>query len=154
MHLFQKRNGSHVIKVVDSVVGMETIILRYANVYGPRQPESGPYCNVMGIFASQKLNKQPLTIVGDGTNSREYVHVNDVVSANIACINNTKIGKADIFNIGSGQEFSVNEIAKLIGGKTVNIPPRVEPKRTALKSEKAKSGLLWKPTINLKDWVK
>ena len=153
-YALHKQIGEQYCQLFTDLYEMETVILRYANVYGPRQPESGPYCNVMGIFAGQRLNKQPLTIVGDGTNSREYIHVHDVVSANIACINNKKIGKADIFNIGSGQEFSVNEIAKLIGGKTTNIPPRVEPKRTALKSEKAKHNLLWKPTINLKDWVK
>tara|TARA_B100001758_G_scaffold247955_1_gene269093 strand:- start:19156 stop:20061 length:906 start_codon:yes stop_codon:yes gene_type:complete len=153
-YALHKQIGEQYCQLFTDLYEMETVILRYANVYGPRQPESGPYCNVMGIFAGQRLNKQPLTIVGDGTNSREYIHVHDVVNANIACINNKKIGKADIFNIGSGQEFSVNEIAKLIGGKTTNIPPRVEPKRTALKSEKAKHNLLWKPTINLKDWVK
>ena len=153
-YALHKQIGEQYCQLFTDLYEMETVILRYANVYGPRQPESGPYCNVMGIFAGQRLNKQPLTIVGDGTNSREYIHVHDVVNANIACINNKKIGKADIFNIGSGQEFSVNDIAKLIGGKTTNIPPRVEPKRTALKSEKAKHNLLWKPTINLKDWVK
>ena len=153
-YALHKEIGEKYCKLFTDLYGIETVILRYANVYGPRQPLSGPYCNVMGIFSSQKKGGQPLTIVGDGTNAREYIHVDDVVSANISCINNKNIGNANIFNIGSGQEFNVNEIAKLIGGKTTKLPPRIEPTRTALVSTKAKHNLKWEPTINLKDWVK
>ena len=79
---------------------------------------------------------QPLTIVGDGTNSRDYIHVDDIVNANLLCINNKNLGQANIFNIGFGDCFSVNTIAKLFGGETTNLPPRIEPKKTLLLSKR------------------
>ena len=153
-YALHKRIGENYCKLFTDLYDMETVILRYANVYGPRQPLEGTYCNVMGIFTQQKQHGQPLTIVGTGENSRDYIHVKDVVNANISCMNNKKIGKADIFNIGSGQEFSVNEIADLFGEDRVSLPERIEPKRTLLNSKKATRILKWKPSINLKDWVK
>ena len=150
----QKKVGEEYCKLFTDLYNLPTSVLRYANVYGPRQPLTGTYCNVMGIFTTQKKNQQPLTIVGDGTNTRDYIHVKDVVNANILTAESEKTGNAEIINIGSSLEYSVNDIAKMIGGPSTNIPERVEPKRTLLNSKKAAKLLGWKPSINLKDWVK
>tara|TARA_Y100000592_G_scaffold95934_1_gene163431 strand:+ start:908 stop:1855 length:948 start_codon:yes stop_codon:yes gene_type:complete len=134
--------------------GIETVCLRYANVYGDGQPTEGAYCNVISIFAKQALNEVPLTIVGDGKQSRDYVHVSDVAKANILAMTEESVGKCEKINIGSGQDYSVNTIAKLIGGMSTNVAARREPKKSLLDSTKARKLLGWEPTINLKDWVK
>jgi UDP-glucose 4-epimerase len=133
---------------------LETVCLRYANVYGTNQPTEGAYCNVIGIFAQQALNKVPLTIVGDGKQSRDYINVSDVAKANILAMQGEGVGKAEKINIGSGKDYSVNAVAKFIGGETTNIPQRIEPKKSLLNSKKATKLLGWEPTITLKDWVK
>ena len=150
----QKQIGEQYCKLFYQLYGLDSVVFRYANVYGPRQPLTGTYCNVMGIFTQQRKDKKPLTIVGTGKNTRDYIHVADVVNANLLAMINTKASKADVFNLGSGVEYSVNDVAKMVGGKTTSIPERVEPKRTLLNSEKANKLLGWEPTINLKDWVK
>ena len=134
--------------------GLETICLRYSNVYGTSQPMEGAYCNVIGIFANQALNGVPLTIIGDGKQTRDYIHVSDVVTANILAMTTEGVGKCEKINIGFGKDYSVNKIAKFIGGQTTNLPHRREPKKSLLNSKKAAKLLGWSPTINLKDWVK
>ena len=150
----QKYVAEEYCKLFASLYNLPCAVLRYANVYGPRQPLTGSYCNVMGIFTNQRKQEQPLTIAGDGTNSRDYIHVKDVVNANILCTRVESLKNFEVMNIGSGIDYTVNDIANIIGGKTVTIPERVEPKKTLLNSKKALKLLGWEPTINLKDWVK
>ena len=148
-YALHKLIGEQYCKLFSDLYDIETVCLRYSNAYGEGQPTSGAYCNVMGIFEQQKAKGEKLTIVGDGEQRRDFVHVNDIVDVNIKAMDYPLELNGDIFNIGYGQNYSVNQIAEWIGGETTNIPPRIEPKETLLDSSKAKRVFDWKPTINI-----
>jgi len=153
-YALHKLIGEQYCKLFSELYGIETVCLRYSNAYGEGQPTSGPYCNVMGIFEQQKERGDKLTIVGDGKQRRDFVYVGDVVAVNIT-VGVTKMKfNGDIFNIGSGRSYSVNQIAQWIGGETTNIEPRTEPKETLLQSGKANFVLNWKTTMELEQWIK
>lgn len=127
--------------------------LRLFNVYGPRSRTSGTYGAVFGVFLAQKLHNKPLTIVGDGTQTRDFTYVDDVVKVIInAALFKDAVG--EIFNIGSGNTYSINRLAKLIGGNKVYIPKRPgEPNRTFADISKARSMLSYEPEINFEQGV-
>ena len=153
-YALHKLIGEQYCKLFSDLYGLETISLRYSNAYGEGQPTSGSYCNVMGIFEQQKSKGEDLTIVGDGEQRRDFVYVGDIVNANIkAGFLDIKFN-GDIFNIGSGKNYSVNQIAEWIGGNTTNIPPRIEPKETLLDNNKANFILNWETTMELEEWIK
>ena len=134
------------------IYNINTISTRFFNVYGRRSRTTGAYGAVFGVFLAQRVRNNPLTIVGDGTQTRDFIHINDLVEALIKVMRHSK--KNEIFNIASGCEVSINEIAKLIGGKKVNIPKRPgEPDRSLADISKIKKRLNWKPKINIKDGV-
>jgi UDP-glucose 4-epimerase len=151
-----KVNGEKVCKLYTDIYDLPTIILRYFNVYGSNQPMRGQYAPVIGTFGRQKQDKKPMTIVGDGEQRRDFVNVLDVVSANI----NAALNDIDsqyfgtVFNIGSGTNYSVNDIANMIKGETTFIPKKVgEIKESLSNIEKAKNILDWEPTISLPVWL-
>lgn len=148
--------GEKLCSMYTKLFGLNTIILRYFNVYGERQPTKGQYATVIGIFYRQKEAGTPLTIVGSGNQKRDFTNVKDVVTANImACIK--EIDKeyfGTIFNIGSGINYSINEIANMISNNKINISDRPgEAKETLADISKSKSILGWEPTIFIKDWL-
>ena len=150
-----KTAGEELCKMYTTLFGLETVVLRYFNVYGERQPIKGQYAPVIGIFYRQKNNNEPMTIVGDGTQRRDFTHVKDVVSANIQASDVSKNIQGETFNIGTGENYSILEIAKLIKGEYIFIDPRLgEAKETLADNSKAKYMLNWKPHINLKNWIK
>jgi len=127
--------------------------LRLFNVFGTRSRTSGAYGAVFGVFLAQKINNKPLTIVGNGKQTRDFVYVTDVAKAFYKAGKLKKNG--DIINIGSGVETSVNEIAKVISKKKIFIPKRPgEPDRSKANIKKAKSILKWKPKIKVIDGIK
>ena len=146
--------GEMYCRLFTEIYGLPTVSLRYFNVYGDRQPIEGAYCLVMGVFARQRLKNEPLTITGDGKQKRDYTSVVDVVRANILASKSEKVGRGEVINIGRGNNYSVNELAEMIGGPTKNISPRIEPKETLADNRKAKELLGWEPTVNLPDWLK
>lgn len=161
-----KTAGEELCKMYSKLFGLQTVIFRYFNVYGERQPVKGTYAPVVGIFQKQKVANQPLTIVGDGEQRRDFTHVSDVVEANILAatkifdewqINgteNTIYQYGQIYNIGTGTNHSVNEIAKLIGGESIHIPARLGEARITLADiSKTKRELGWIPKIKLEDWL-
>jgi UDP-glucose 4-epimerase len=150
----QKLIGEEYCKLYSRIHGINTACLRYFNVYGERQSIEGAYKLVMGIFAEQMLNNEPMTIVGDGEQRRDFTYVGDVVNANIMASDFLKkdVG-CGIFNVGNGNNRSVNEIADLFGGLTINIPDRIEPKCTLADNRKIRETFGWKPTINVENWV-
>ena len=129
--------------------------LRYFNVYGERQPTEGAYCLVMGVFAGQILNGEPMTIRGDGEQRRDFTYVGDVVDANIKAATSDRVGGGEVINIGNGDNRSVNQIANLLSkdGDRVNRAPVIEPKETLADNTKAKRVLGWKPTNKIEDWI-
>jgi UDP-glucose 4-epimerase len=152
-YALQKLMGEQYCKLFSELYGLETTCLRYFNVYGERQLLEGAYCLVMGKFSQQKLNGKPMTIRGDGEQRRDFTYVGDVVDANIRCMNYPLELNGDIFNIGNGDNRSVNQIADLIGGDRVNVEPVIEPKETLADNNKAKRILGWKTTTKIEDWI-
>ncbi len=128
--------------------------MRYFNVYGKRQVLEGAYASVIGIFVRQRLAGEPMTIIGDGKQKRDFTSVMDVVRANILAAESNNLGKGEVINIGRGKNYSVNEIAQMIGGPTINIPPRIEPRESLADNTLAKKLLNWEPTVNLPDWIR
>ncbi|MBA46227.1 MAG: hypothetical protein CMB31_06540 [Euryarchaeota archaeon] len=146
--------GEQYCQLFTSLYGIETISLRYFNVYGKRQPMKGAYAPVMGIFSNQTLNNMPITINGDGKQYRDFVYVGDVVTANILSAN-IKFNNYDVFNIGSGIEFSINKVADLFDNKLPRKykSPINEPRKSLADIRKARSVLQWKPKMQLIDWI-
>jgi len=149
-----KQIGEQYATLFSLVYGIETVSLRYFNVYGPYFDPEGAYALVVGKFIDQRKNNQPMTICGDGEYYRDYVHVADIAKANILAMTGDSVGKGEIINIGSGQSYSVNELAKLIGGPTENIDPRAgDPRKTEADISLAKQLLGWEPEISLEEGI-
>lgn len=136
---------------------MDTVCLRYFNVYGEGQSNKGQYCPVVAVFKRQKAEGVPLTVVGDGMQTRDYIHVSDVVSANIAAATSKKKFSGDIINIGTGTSHSVIEIAEAIAvddGTIRFLPPRSgEARHTLCNNSKAQELLGWTPMVSLHSWL-
>jgi UDP-glucose 4-epimerase len=165
-----KVGGEELCKMYSRLFGLQTIIFRYFNVYGERQPLKGQYAPVIGIFIRQKSNGEPLTVVGDGKQRRDFTHVSDVVEANILagkfvapeydvvetdyCSEYRRWEWGQVYNIGTGTNHSVNDIAVMVGGETTNIPSRLgEARVTMANTEKANKHFGWKAKVSLEDWL-
>lgn len=172
--------GEATCKLFSDLYGIETVSLRYFNVYGPRQLVDGAYATVVGIFLQQLKENKPLTIVSPGTIRRDFTHISDVVEANILAMKSKKIGKGELINIGRGENYSINEVASLIlnkaKGGSSHYPPKPQarfastnflakshaiyiPKRpgetqvTLADNKKAQNLLGWKPKISFEDGI-
>ena len=157
-YALQKYEGELYCKLFAEQFGLPAVSLRYFNVYGPRsfneKDRFNAYSSVVEIFLNQRKKNKPLTITGDGSQRRDFVHVYDVAKANIASIK-YKAKKFDFFNIASGSNYSVKYIADLISEKQKHIAPRQgEAKLTLADISKAKRLLNWKPLISLKEGVR
>tara|TARA_Y100000741_G_scaffold16892_1_gene12943 strand:+ start:317 stop:1237 length:921 start_codon:yes stop_codon:yes gene_type:complete len=150
----QKYYGELCCKMFSKVYNIETVSLRYFNVYGERQNLGGAYATVVGIFLNQLIKKNPLTINGDGNQRRDFTYVGDVVSANILAAKSKNVGKGEVINIGNGENISINELAKNIGGEVVYNEPLNEPFANLADIKKAKKLLDWEPTTDLISWIK
>jgi len=153
-----KVGGEELCKMYSKLYGLETIIFRYFNVYGERQPLRGQYAPVIGIFLRQRAAGESMTVVGDGEQRRDFIHVGDVVEANIkasefvAPHNHWEWGQ--VYNIGTGKNHSINQIAALVGGDKIHISPRQgESRITLANTTKAKEHLGWTPKVRLEDWI-
>lgn len=149
----QKLIGEQYCRVFHHCYGLETVSLRYFNVFGERQPLSGAYALVMSVFAQQLLDGKPLTITGDGEQRRDFTYVKDVARANLLAMTSNNVGKGDVINIGNGDNRSINQLASMMGGDVEYIDPRLEPRETLADNSKARELLNWSPTVNLEDWV-
>jgi len=152
-YAMQKYYGEVACKMFAQVYGIETVSLRYFNVYGERQSLEGAYALVMCVFARQRLNNEPLTIRGDGEQRRDFTHVKDIARANILAMHSDKVGNGEVINIGNNDNRSVNQIAAMIGGPSINVDPVVEPRETLADNSKALKLLGWKPSIVIENWV-
>jgi len=151
-----KVNGEKLCKMYTDLFGLPTVIFRYFNVYGERQPLKGQYAPVVGIFLRQNADGEPLTIVGDGEQRRDFTHVSDVVNANVmAALGNPEPGAyGQVYNIGCSKNYSINEIADMISDNQVHIPPRVgESRFTLANTEKMYKTFGWKPYVTLEEWI-
>ncbi|OUX36966.1 MAG: hypothetical protein CBE33_04160 [Candidatus Pelagibacter sp. TMED273] len=150
----QKYYDEVVCKMFSDVYKIETISLRYFNVYGEKQNLGGAYATVIGIFLNQFKNNQPLTINGNGEQLRDFTYVGDVVRANILASKSKKVGNGEVINIGRGRNISINSVANIIGKSFKYMPAVKEPFANLASIEKAKIFLGWEPEIELEDWLK
>ena len=151
-----KTNGEKLCSMYTSLYGLQTVIFRYFNVYGERQPLKGQYAPVVGIFLRQRAAGEPLTIVGDGEQRRDFTYVGDVVNANVmaAISNPEEEAFGQVYNVGTGTNYSVNEVAAMISDNTTNIPPRPAEARLSLaNNKKIYETFGWRPRVKLEEWV-
>ncbi len=149
--------GEKLCKMYTDLYGLRTIIFRYFNVFGERAPRKGQYAPVTGIFLRQKAAGEPLTIVGDGEQRRDYIYVQDVANANVmaAISNPDDDAYGQVYNVGSGKNYSVNEIASFISDDTINIPPRIGEARNSLANiDKIQKTFAWRPEVDVEEWIK
>jgi UDP-glucose 4-epimerase len=151
-----KAAGEKFCKMYTDLYGLETVILRYFNVFGNRSPARGQYAPVIGIFQRQKEAGQPLTLVGDGSQKRDFIHVEDVARANyIAATADLGDHIGEVFNIGSGKNYSIKDIADAISDNQIFIPKRNGEMDTTLADiTKVESVMGWKPEVDVLEWIK
>ena len=152
-----KVNGEKLCKMYTDLFGLDTVIFRYFNVYGERQPVRGQYAPVIGIFLRQLASGEILTIVGDGQQRRDFTYVKDIVNANImAAISNAdKEAYGQVYNVGSGINYSINEVASMISKDVKHISPRVGEARISLANvDKIYETFAWKPQQDLEEWIR
>jgi UDP-glucose 4-epimerase len=151
-----KVNGEKLCKMYTSLYGLQTVCFRYFNVYGERQPLRGQYAPVIGIFLRQRAAGEPLTIVGDGNQRRDFTYVGDVVNANImaAISNPDSEAFGQVYNVGTGNNYSINQIARMFDHETVHIDPRPGETRLSLaNNQKLRKTFSWEPSMKLEDWL-
>ena len=147
-----KRLGEELVMHWAQVYKLPAMSLRFFNVYGTRSRTSGTYGAVFGVFLAQKLAGQAFTVVGDGTQTRDFTYVRDVVGALVAAAGCDRTG--DCYNVGSGKTVSVNRLVELLGGEKVNIPKRPgEPDCTFADISRIKRDLKWSPEITIEEGV-
>ena len=145
--------GEEIIMRYASMFKMPNISFRFFNVYGPRINISGQYSAVIGNFLSQTKGNKALTIVGNGKQTRDFIHVDDLVNACIKAIKSKCINK--IYNLGSGKKTSINAIAKIFNGKKKFIPTRPgEAKNSLADISKLKKDIKWKPVVTVQEGIK
>ena len=150
----QKYVGEQYCKMFSEVYGLDTASLRYFNVYGERMNFEGAYKLVIAVFAEKMMQGKPLTITNDGEQKRDFTYVGDVVEANIlAALHKDKLN-GESFNIGNGDNYSVNEVADMFGGEKTYGIEVLEPFQTLADNSNAKNTLGWNPQGDLPTWIK
>ena len=144
-------------KMYSDLYGLETVVLRYFNVFGERSPTRGQYAPVIGIFERQRDAGEPLTIVGDGTQRRDFIYVKDVARANYLASLMPRVREhlGEVFNVGSGVNYSVQQIADAISDNQTYIPKREgEMDTTWSNIEKINQVIGWRPEVDVLEWIK
>jgi UDP-glucose 4-epimerase len=145
--------GENLARVYYNLYGLKTISLRYFNVYGDRQPLKGQYAPVIGLFLKQHEDGKPLTVVGDGSQRRDFTHISDIVQSNILA-SEVSQGFGEVYNIGYGSNHSILDIANMISNDIKFIPPRIgEVQETLASNQKFKDLTGWVPKVSLIDWL-
>ncbi len=153
-YALHKYIGEQYCKLFIQLYGVETVCLRYFNVYGKGQSSTGAYASVIAKFLDLRKQNKKLTIVGDGNQTRDFINVADVAQANILAAKSERVGKGESINIGSGKKYSVKEIAKIIGGEIEFLPPRIEIKDSLADITLAKFLLNWEPKVDFEEGIK
>ena len=145
--------GENLAKVYYNLYGLKTISLRYFNVYGDRQPLKGQYAPVIGLFLKQYHEGKPLTVVGNGSQRRDFTHISDVIEANILA-SEVKNGFGEVYNIGYGSNYAILNIANMISNDVKFIPSRIgEVQETLASNQKFKDLTGWMPKVSLIEWL-
>jgi len=151
-YAFAKHTGEDICRLFSKNYGINTAVARFFNVYGKRQPITGEWATVIGKFEQQSLNSEPLTVVGDGTQRRDFTHISDIVSGLIFLANGNHSG--EVFSLGRGENHSIIDVAKAFDSNIKFIPPRPGEARETLADISAmQSSTGWYPKINLLDYI-
>lgn len=146
--------GEELFRYYWKIHGVDSVIFRYFNVFGERSPTKGQYAPVVGIFLNQLKSHQKLTIVGDGNKKRDFIHVSDVIDANVSAMEYSSDLRATTINIGSGKSISILELAQAISNDYINIESREgEAENTLADISKAEKLLGFKPKVDIVDWI-
>ena len=152
-YAFAKFTGEQCCEMYAKVYNLSTVSARFFNVFGERQPTSGPYATVVGIFEKQTVEGLPLTITGNGEQRRDFTHVDDIVAGLVALSESTYEG--DVYQLGTGTNYSINDLAEMFGGEKKYIPARPGEAWTTLADiEKTVKDTGWLPTISLETYIK
>jgi len=146
--------GENVCKLYFQLYELESIVLRYFNVYGPREPVKGHYAPIVGLFKRQTREEKRMTIVGDGLQRRDFTYIDDIVDANM-CAAESNI-KHNVYNVGTGKNYSIVEVSDMImeGVGIEHIDERpAEVRETLADISKTISHLKWNPKYDLKDMI-
>jgi len=151
-YAFAKFTGEQVCDLYHNVYGMSTVTARFFNVYGHRQPRTGPYATVVGVFEDKMLNGDTLPVTGDGNQRRDFTHVSDIVTGF------EELGKetwsAEVFQFGTGKNYSINELADMFGGEIEYIPRRPgEARDTLADVRETKNDIGWSSIHTLEDYI-
>lgn len=156
----QKYAGEQFVTMWPKTYPLETVSLRYFNVYGPGLDPRGPYALAVGAFLLARKEGRPITIFGDGTVTRDYVHVRDVARANILAAEREKVGEGEVINVGTGRSITIGELARMFlprdasaEGAIVYAAPRIEPHDSRADTSRAKELLGWAPSVSLEDGI-
>jgi UDP-glucose 4-epimerase len=152
-YALSKLLGEQCVLHWSQVYRLPAVSLRLFNVYGPRSRTSGTYGAVFGVFLAQKLKGRPYTVVGDGTQSRDFTFVADVADAFVTAAQSSVVG--EVFNVGTGAPVSVNRLVELLKGEVVHVPKRPgEPDRTHADIAKIRRELGWRPKVSIEEGVR
>jgi len=153
-YALQKYVGEQYTRMFHQLFSMETLTLRYFNVYGPRMASEGAYVTVISAFMAARRRGDPLQIHGDGEQTRDFTHVSDIVAANILAMD-AQIADGRAINVGAGHNVSINRIADLIGGQRVRLTSRMGDMRNTLADTTEASRVLrWHPRVSVEEGVK
>jgi UDP-glucose 4-epimerase len=153
-YALHKLVGEQYCKLYSEVYGLDTVSLRYFNAYGDRMTNQGAYKSVISVFNEQHQKKEPLNIVNDGEQKRDFIHVKDIVNVNLICgYKNDKNFNGDVYNVGTGVSYSVNQIADMFGGERKYGENRVEPKNSIAEIAKINLDLDWEPKESLTRFI-
>ena len=153
-YTFSKWQGEELVKMYNKIYDIPTAICRFYNVYGPNQLTEGEYCTVIGIFERQYKNNEELTITGDGEQRRDFTHVSDIVDGFVRCGDNIDKVSGQVFELGRGENYSINVVAQSFDCGYTYIPKRPgEVQETLCTDTKAKELLGWEPKIDLLDYI-
>ena len=151
-YALSKNIGEQCVLHWNKVYGIPSVVLRLFNVYGPRSRTTGTYGAVFGVFLAQKIAGKPFTVVGDGTQTRDFTFVTDVVDA-FVCAAESQV-EGEVFNVGSGNTYSINYLTQLLGGSRVNVAKRPgEPDVTFADITKIQETLAWRPQVTFEQGV-
>jgi UDP-glucose 4-epimerase len=151
-YAFAKYTGEQTCELFHSVYNLKCSIARFFNVYGTRQPTTGPYATVIGVFEEQTKNKESLTITGTGEQRRDFTHVDDIVRA--LCLMSKDDGECYVYQLGTGTNYSINELANFFSDEIVYIPKRPGEADTTLADNRDAINILgWKPNVVLQDYI-
>jgi UDP-glucose 4-epimerase len=149
----QKLIGEQYCELYSKIYDIETVSLRYFNVFGEGMPTTGSYCSLIGSFMKRLADQKPLQIYGDGTQSRDFIYIKDVVTANWAASQSDDVGRGESINIGTAEATTVNEIADVFKLPRDFLPKRLEPSVSICDNTKAKNLLNWEPSVKVVDWL-